>query len=56
MINKRKATVYGSYAQAMNEVELWTGKPFECCFRQHFLTSEQTIVSLVLCLCQSFNI
>lgn len=56
IINTRKATVYGTYAHAMNEVEIWTGKPSECWFRQHFLTSEQTIVFLVLCLRKPLNI
>jgi hypothetical protein len=25
-ISKRRASVYGAYAQAMNEIETWTGK------------------------------
>jgi hypothetical protein len=26
VINKRRPSVYGAYAQAMNEIENWTGK------------------------------
>ena len=26
VISKRRASIYGAYAQAMNEIETWTGK------------------------------
>lgn len=26
VISKRRASIYGAYAQAMNEIEAWTGK------------------------------
>ena len=53
VISQRKAVVYKSYAQAMNEVEIWTGQSRKICVQQRFLTLEQTIASLVLSIWQS---
>lgn len=52
-ISQRKAAVYRSYAQAMNEVEIWTGQSGKIYVQQGFLTLEQTIASLALSIWQN---
>lgn len=53
MINQRKVTVYGTYAQAMHEVEIWTGQSRKGCVRERFIKMEQITASHVLSVCQN---